>query len=66
MITHTAQLRTEMRAFKRITACDSTLYETQALSSHTIHLPTSATGQHFVVIMLKDGAMLTQKMVIQR
>ena len=51
---------------KIINSIGATLYETQTLSSHTIQLPTSATGQHFVVIMLKDGAMLTQKMVIQR
>jgi len=48
------------------TPLGATLYETQTLSSHTIQLPTSATGLHFVVIMLKTGAVLTQKMMIQR
>jgi len=57
---------TDIAHLKIITSIGATLYETQTLSSHTIQLPTSATGQHFVVIMLKDGNMLTQKMVIQR
>ena len=42
------------------------VYESQNLSSNTIQLPTSATGTFFVVIMLKDGSQLTQKMMIQR
>jgi len=41
-------------------------YETQNLFSNTIQLPASASGLHFVVVMLKDGTVLTQKMVIQR
>ena len=57
---------TSIAHLKIINSIGATLYETQTLSSHTIQLPTSATGQHFVVIMLKDGNMLTQKMVIQR
>jgi len=42
------------------------IYETQNLSSNTIQLPTSAAGTFFVVVMLKDGSVLTQKMMIQR
>ncbi|MCL2435763.1 MAG: T9SS type A sorting domain-containing protein [Lentimicrobiaceae bacterium] len=57
---------TNIAHLKILTPLGATLYETQTLSSHTIQLPTSATGLHFVVIMLKDGAVLTQKMVIQR
>jgi len=43
-----------------------TVYETQALSSNAIHLPATASGHHSVVVTLKDGTVLTQKMVIQR
>ncbi|MCL2436317.1 MAG: C39 family peptidase [Lentimicrobiaceae bacterium] len=57
---------TNIAHLKIITPLGATLYETQTLSSHTIQLPTSATGLHFVVIMLKTGAVLTQKMMIQR
>jgi len=57
---------TDIAHLKIITSIGATLYETQALYSNTIQLPTFATGQHFVVIMLKDGAVLTQKMMIQR
>ena len=57
---------TDIAHLKIITPLGTTLYETQTLSSNTIQLPTSATGLHFVVIMLKNGAVLTQKMVIQR
>jgi len=35
-------------------------------TSNTIQLPTFATGTFFVVIMLKDGSILTQKMMIQK
>jgi len=57
---------TDIAHLKIINSIGATLYETQTLSSYTIQLPTSATGQHFVVIILKDGAVLTQKMMIQR
>jgi len=43
----------------------ATVYETQNVSSNTIQLQNTAAGQHFVVIILKDGSVLTQKMVIQ-
>jgi len=42
-----------------------TVYESQNVSSNTIQLQSSAAGLHFVVIILKDGTVLTQKMVVQ-
>jgi hypothetical protein len=42
------------------------VYETQNLTSNTIQLATSASGMFFVVIHLKDGTVLTQKMMVQR
>jgi hypothetical protein len=43
-----------------------TVYETQYLNSHEIQLQKTNTGLHFVVIFLKDGTLLTQKMMVQR
>ena len=43
-----------------------TVYETQNVTSPTIQLQNSALGMFFVVIILKDGSQLTQKMMIQR
>ena len=43
----------------------ATVYESQKVTSSTIQLPNAATGTHFVVVMLKDGNVLTQKMVVQ-
>ena len=42
------------------------VYETQNVTSYTIQLPASASGQHFVVMHLKDGTLLTQKVMVQR
>jgi hypothetical protein len=44
----------------------ATVYETQVLTSNTIEVQTATAGTFFVVIVLKDGAVLTQKMMIQR
>jgi len=44
----------------------ATVYETQTLFLNTIQLPTSVSGLHFVVAMLKTGTVLTQKMMVQR
>jgi len=44
----------------------ATVYEVQNLFSNTIQLPTSVSGLHFVVAMLKTGTVLTQKMMVQR
>jgi len=52
--------------FKITNSLGATVYETQNLFSNTIQLQNSASGLHFVVAMLKDGTMLTQKMVIQK
>jgi hypothetical protein len=43
-----------------------TVYESKNPASNTIQLPASISGQHFVVVNLKDGTVLTQKMMIQR
>jgi len=43
-----------------------TVYETQKLSSNEIQLPNSVSGLYFVVMVLKDGTVLTQKMMVQR
>ena len=43
----------------------ATVYETQNVAEHTIQLQSSASGMFFVVVMLKDGNVLTQKMMIQ-
>ena len=41
------------------------VYETQKVSSHTIQLHNAPAGQYFVVMILKDGTVLTQKMMVQ-
>jgi len=51
---------------KILNSLGATVYETQNLSFSTIQLPTVASGQHFVMVMLKDGTVLTQKMMLQR
>jgi hypothetical protein len=51
---------------KIINLLGATIYETQNLSSNTIQLPNFASGLHFVVIILKDGSLLTQKTMVQR
>ena len=43
-----------------------TVYETQNLTSNTIQLQNVPAGLFFVVMILKDGSVLTQKMMIQR
>jgi len=42
------------------------VYETQRLASNEIQLPNSVSGLYFVVMVLKDGTVLTQKMMVQR
>jgi hypothetical protein len=42
------------------------VYKTQDVTEHTLQLPNSASGMFFVVIVLKDGTMLTQKMMVQK
>ena len=43
-----------------------TVYESKNLSSNEIQLPNSVSGLYFVVMVLKDGTVLTQKMMVQR
>jgi len=43
----------------------TTVYETQNLTSNSIRFQTSTAGVYFVVITLKDGRLLTQKMMVQ-
>ena len=43
----------------------TTIYETQHVTEQPIQLPNSTSGLFFVVIILKDGSVLTQKMVVQ-
>jgi hypothetical protein len=43
-----------------------TVYEAQNLTSNIIQLQNSPAGQYFVVMILKDGNVLTRKMMVQR
>jgi len=56
----------EVAILKVVNSLGATVYDTQNLTSNTIHLPSSASGQHLVRVILKDGTVLTQKMMIQR
>jgi hypothetical protein len=42
------------------------VYEAQHLASNEIQLQNSGRGLYFVVMILKDGSVLTQKMMVQR
>ena len=42
------------------------VYETQSLASKEIALQNSGAGLYFVVVVLKNGKILTQKMMVQR
>jgi len=41
-----------------------TIYETQHITTNTIQLQPSAPGTVFVVMILKDGSVITQKMIV--
>ena len=43
----------------------ATVYETQKVTSNTVQLQNPTAGTFFVVMILKDGAVLTRKMVVQ-
>ena len=43
-----------------------TVYETKSIASNEIQLPNSVSGLYFVVMVLKDGTVLTQKMMVQK
>jgi len=57
---------TDIAHLKIINMLGIPVYETQNISSNTIQLQTSASGTVFVLMILKDGTMLTRKMMIQR
>jgi hypothetical protein len=57
---------TDIGSIKVINLQGTTVYETQNVTNNTIQLPTATSGQFFVVMILKDGNVLTQKMVVQR
>ena len=42
----------------------ATVFETQNVTEHTIQLQNTAQGQYFVIMILKDGSVLTQKMMV--
>ena len=56
----------EVAILKVVNSLGATVYDTQNLASNTIHLPSSASGQHLVRVILKDGTVLTQKIMVQR
>ena len=43
----------------------ATVYETQNVASNTVQLQNPTAGTFFVIMILKDGAVLTRKMVVQ-
>ncbi|MDR0207353.1 MAG: T9SS type A sorting domain-containing protein [Bacteroidales bacterium] len=43
-----------------------TVYETTNITSNEIQLPNSVSGLYFMVIVIKDVTVLTQKMIVQR
>jgi hypothetical protein len=57
---------TDIGKIKVINLLGNTIYEIQQVTSPTIQLPAVANGQLFVAMILKDGTVLTQKMVVQR
>jgi len=52
--------------FKIINLMGTPIYETSKLVSNTVQIETSTSGHFFVIMVLNDGSVLTQKMVIQR
>jgi hypothetical protein len=57
---------TDIANLKIVNMLGAPVYETQNVTSNTIQLSAAASGQHFVVVVLKDGSVLTQKMMIQK
>jgi len=56
---------TEIGNLKITNLMGATVYETQKVTSNTIQLQNPAKGTYFVVMILKDGSVLTQKMMVQ-
>jgi len=57
---------TEISNLKISNLLGVTIYEAQNLISNNIQLSSSVSGIVFVIIILRDGTLLTQKMLIQR
>jgi hypothetical protein len=57
---------TDIANLKIVNLFGVSVYETKTITEHTLQLQNSASGMFFVVIILKDGTVLTQKMVVQR
>jgi len=57
---------TEIVSLKVVNSLGAPVYETQNLASNEIQLLNSGSGLYFVVIILKNGTVLTQKMMVQR
>jgi hypothetical protein len=55
----------EIGNFKIMNLLGITVYETQHLVSNTIQINSSPAGQYFVVMILKDGNVVTRKVVVQ-
>ena len=56
----------EIVKFKVVNLLGVSIYENLNVISNTIQLQTPATGTVFVIMMLKNGTMLREKMVIQK
>ena len=57
---------TDIANFKIVNLLGVPIYETQNVASNIVRLQNSASGQFFVIMILKDGTVLTQKMIIQK
>ena len=57
---------TEVARLKITNTLGVSVYETQTLSSQEIQLPNASAGLYFVVVLLNDGTVLNQKMMIQK
>jgi len=57
---------TEVAHLKITNTLGVPVYETQTLVSNEIQLPNASAGLYFVVVVLNDGTLLNQKMMIQR
>ena len=61
-----AENRTEIAQLKITNLPGAPVYETKTLSSPEIQWQHATDGLYFVVIILKDGTLLTQKMMVQK
>ena len=56
----------DVASLKVVNSLGAPVYETQNLASNEIQLLNAGSGLYFVVIILKNGTVLTQKMMVQR